>query len=460
MLEARLAGAAVALAVREGESFVVTGAQGIAPSSPAARVIETGRPVFITDTGLGPRPHRALVVPLLARGETIGVLALQRAGELGRGERAAVERLGAYVGLALENARLLSRQRRFTQELEDQVSAATRRLEALDRAKSTFVATVSHELRTPLTPLLGFGELLATRTYPTAEVQRLAGIICRETERLARIVDDLLDLSRMERGQGPRIVPTAVAVGPAISGTLALFRRGRVTHDLVVAVEDGLPDIQADPDALDRILKNLVANAIKYSPSGSRVTVSARAGAGGVEIAVADEGRGIPAAALPQDLRALLSRAGRGRHGPRRRPRAGRGQGARRGPRRDHSRRERHRTGHARRVHTAQFLTLCVAPVYPTWAMPRRDGIAERMADAVLKRLVTRKIIDVKDEKSARAALRQVVLENLAAEEQIEVDARKLLLDHAKAIKDSAADYRALFGKVKEKLARERGFIL
>ena len=105
-------------------------------------------------------------------------------------------------------------------------------------------------------------------------------------------------------------------------------------------------------------------------------------------------------------------------------------------------------------------MTLCVAPVYPTWAMPRRDGIAERMADAVLKRLVTRKIIEVKDETAARTALRQVVLENLAAEEQIEVDARKLLLDHAKAIKDSAADYRALFGKVKEKLARERGFIL
>jgi hypothetical protein len=82
------------------------------------------------------------------------------------------------------------------------------------------------------------------------------------------------------------------------------------------------------------------------------------------------------------------------------------------------------------------------------------------MADAVLKRLAARKIVDVKDEAAARAALRQVVLENLAAEEQLEADARKLLLEHAKAIKDSAADYRALLGKVKEKLARERGFIL
>ncbi len=92
--------------------------------------------------------------------------------------------------------------------------------------------------------------------------------------------------------------------------------------------------------------------------------------------------------------------------------------------------------------------------------MPRREEVAERMTEAVLKRLTARKILDVKDEAAARAAVRHVVLDNLAAEEQLEVDARKLLLDHAKAIKESAADYRALFGKVKEKLARERGFIL
>jgi hypothetical protein len=82
------------------------------------------------------------------------------------------------------------------------------------------------------------------------------------------------------------------------------------------------------------------------------------------------------------------------------------------------------------------------------------------MADAVVKRLTTRKVVEVKDEAAARAAIRHVVLDNLLGEEQIEADARKLLMDHAKAIKESAADYRALFGKVKEKLARERGFIL
>ena len=92
--------------------------------------------------------------------------------------------------------------------------------------------------------------------------------------------------------------------------------------------------------------------------------------------------------------------------------------------------------------------------------MSRREEIAQRMAEAVVKRLTTRKIVEVRDEAPVRAAIRHVVIANIAAEEQLDADARKLLLDHAKMIKESAADYRALLGKVKEKLARERGFIL
>jgi hypothetical protein len=82
------------------------------------------------------------------------------------------------------------------------------------------------------------------------------------------------------------------------------------------------------------------------------------------------------------------------------------------------------------------------------------------MAGAVVKRLALRKVVDVKDEATAKAAIRHVVLQNLAVEDAIDADARKILLDNAKLIKDSAADYRVLFPKVKEKLAKERGFIL
>ncbi len=82
------------------------------------------------------------------------------------------------------------------------------------------------------------------------------------------------------------------------------------------------------------------------------------------------------------------------------------------------------------------------------------------MAQALVKRLTVKKIVDVKDEAAARAAVRHVVLDNLIAEEQLEAAARQLLLDHAKAIKESGADYRQLFGKAKERLAREKGFVL
>ena len=78
----------------------------------------------------------------------------------------------------------------------------------------------------------------------------------------------------------------------------------------------------------------------------------------------------------------------------------------------------------------------------------------------MVKRLTAKKVVEIKDEAGAKTAVRQILVDNLVAEERLDADARKLLLDHAKAIKDSAADYRQLLGKVKEKLARERGFIL
>lgn len=92
--------------------------------------------------------------------------------------------------------------------------------------------------------------------------------------------------------------------------------------------------------------------------------------------------------------------------------------------------------------------------------MLRRETVAERIADAVVKRLQLKKLVEVRDDTKARAAVRKVLLENLEAEEQLDADARQILVDHAKEIKDTALDYRRLFMLVKEKLARERGFIL
>ena len=82
------------------------------------------------------------------------------------------------------------------------------------------------------------------------------------------------------------------------------------------------------------------------------------------------------------------------------------------------------------------------------------------MAEAVVKRLVVRRLAEVRDESKAREAVRRVVAENLLAEEKIDADARALLMTHAKEIRDSASDYRRIFTLVKGKLARERGFTL
>ena len=287
----------VALVVRQDDGLLVAGGAGVAAGSLAAHVLASGTPAFVADVGAAPWPRRVLVVPLVARGLTVGVLAVERSGEIGAGDRATVEALGANIGLGLENARLAAAQRRFNEELARRVAEATARAEAIDRAKTAFVATASHELRTPLTALQGFGELLATRTFPVAEVRRLGGIVQTEAERLARIVTDLLDVSRLERGLPPVLRRTPLRLDVAATAAVEVFR-GIGRHHLVVACDDGLPVVSADPDAVDRVLRNLLSNASKYAPAGTVITVTARARHDGVELAIADEGPGITSEAL------------------------------------------------------------------------------------------------------------------------------------------------------------------
>ena len=92
--------------------------------------------------------------------------------------------------------------------------------------------------------------------------------------------------------------------------------------------------------------------------------------------------------------------------------------------------------------------------------MRGREEIAARLGDVVLKRLVTRRFVEIKDEARARAILQRVLVENLAAEDQIDTEARRLLLGYARDIREKGLDYRQLFSRTKEKLARDRGFVL
>jgi signal transduction histidine kinase len=283
------------------------------PESAAALVLASGRVVSSTDLASDPRlrsdepaaltPWRGLVLPLVAGRGVVGSLAVEWSGELSRATRAAAEELALHVGLAVENARLTLRQVRFSEELAEKVTAATARLRELDRAKSEFLSVVSHELRTPLTALQGFSELLLRSAVPPERAHRCLVYLHAEACALGRIVGDLLDLSRIEVGRGVDLRPEAVDLEGLMERNVEVFAAEHPDHRFrwITTGSSAVP--YADPDALDRMVKNLMSNAVKYSPRGGQVALSAGPAPdepGMVEVAVEDDGIGIPPEELPR----------------------------------------------------------------------------------------------------------------------------------------------------------------
>ena len=174
---------------------------------------------------------------------------------------------------------------------------STRKLEAVRR---DFVANVSHELRTPLTVIAGFSETLGEEGVPAAQRRQFSEMIVSNTTRMQRIVDDLLDLSRIESGGWvpiPELVEVAGSVEDVLTGlrpTAAAKEIGLETH-----IDPGAPDVYADRTALVQILSNLLENAIRYTKRGT-VGVKTASVRGGVEISVSDSGTGIAAQHLPR----------------------------------------------------------------------------------------------------------------------------------------------------------------
>jgi signal transduction histidine kinase len=165
------------------------------------------------------------------------------------------------------------------------------------RLKSDFVANVSHDLKTPLSLIRMFAETLEMHRVTDEGTRReYYGVITRETERLTRLIDNVLDFSRIEGGrQRYDIVPTAVE--PLVQEVLEAFRHplAQQGFKVDVEIEPDLPDVPLDAGAVRQALANLVDNAIKYSGERRRLRVSARRRGDEVALEVADEGIGIPA---------------------------------------------------------------------------------------------------------------------------------------------------------------------
>jgi PAS domain S-box-containing protein len=167
----------------------------------------------------------------------------------------------------------------------------------VERLKDEFISTVSHELRTPLTSLRGFAELMLEREFPPDKRQRFLSIIHGETVRLTNLINDFLDLQRMESGRQIYHLDH-VDVLELLRESIVLFQEADGKHALQLKAAENLPLVAADKDRLRQVLSNLLSNAIKFSPDGGIVTVGARQEGGQVTVWVADQGVGIPPEAL------------------------------------------------------------------------------------------------------------------------------------------------------------------
>ena len=168
-------------------------------------------------------------------------------------------------------------------------------LRRADQIRRDFVANVSHELRTPLTAIRGYVEALSEGDTDPEETRRFLAIIARHTERMERLVKDLLRLARLDAGQEtPDLAAcdTRSVIQPVVADlTRALGeRRQRVE----IAIAPGAESVQGDPAKLHDVFRNLVANAVTYAPEGSAIRVEAQPVGGQVAITVSDEGPGIP----------------------------------------------------------------------------------------------------------------------------------------------------------------------
>ena len=214
------------------------------------------------------------------------------AGRLAAGDRTARVEVG---GLS-ETATLGAAFNEMAEELQREASQR----DQLDRLKDEFVLTASHELRSPLTSVQGFAELLMLeRGSLTSKQVETVEVILDNCRHLVRLLNDLLDLARSDAGR-LAIQPQPTDLAPLIAEAARTMRAqtDSAHQHLSEAVQPGLPLVNAEPERIRQILINLLTNAHEYCQEGASIEVMAEAVGAEVEIAVTDNGPGIPAAQL------------------------------------------------------------------------------------------------------------------------------------------------------------------
>ena len=254
-----------------------------------------------------------IAVPLKTHDEVIGTLSADRTHDraLTQDDLDVLVTLASQVAIALDNAHAYREIAALNAGLEARVAdrtaeleAANARLKQLDRLKSQFLAHVSHELRTPLTSIVGFADNMIEGLVGSLNIkqeQYLTRIKANST-RLARMITDLLDLSRVEAGKMV-LSFDYVVLSDVASEVIEQLRPLAVAKQAQITLhsDDPTQRVWADYDRLSQILTNLIDNAIKYSPEGANITVGlSTSDRNMARLVVRDTGQGIPAEALPK----------------------------------------------------------------------------------------------------------------------------------------------------------------
>ena len=209
-----------------------------------------------------------------------------------------LEVLGYHAVGAIENARLHAEREEQTRQLRE----SGQRLQELHALKSHFVSTISHELRTPLTALRAFLDTLLTASegeIPRDRLRHILGIMNEETQRLARLIESVLDLNRSDSGES-RLLRQPTDLAGIVADTVRLLgpvaETGQVSLKLVNDCAD--TGLEADPDQMRQLVLHLAGNAVKFTPPGGEATVFLSGSADEIALRVEDTGIGIPEAAL------------------------------------------------------------------------------------------------------------------------------------------------------------------
>jgi signal transduction histidine kinase len=262
-----------------------------------AQILKTGQAVYRQDMGepkfseerefleLGLRSR--IAAPLMQGPRTVGMLSLVRRepAAFSSQELELVGLLGRLVASAVQNIRAYEAERNTVEEL--------RRLSAL---RADFVSLVSHELRAPMASVVGSAQTLQLRWRELTPDQResFLALIGSETERLASLVGDVLDTSRIEAGTFSYRFDD-VDMGELVRESVAGVGAGQEEVGVTADVGEHIPEVRGDRDRLRQVLTNLIDNAVKYSPTGEEVRVVAYTEDSRVHVEVTDRGPGVPA---------------------------------------------------------------------------------------------------------------------------------------------------------------------